>query len=130
VVELSCLLDRRRRNREINANTESRAIAAFEQAIAQRVLEVHPLEDQHVIQARELLIRLATAPLRTLDALHLAVASEIEAAAVATADETLAAAAATLELDVQWFGGARRNGRRRSRSVNNISQTKLAKKDE
>jgi uncharacterized protein len=131
VVELCCLLGRRRRNREIHAGAESRAIAAFEQDIAQGFLEVHPLEDQHAIQARELLVRLATVPLRTLDALHLAVATGIEAGAVATADETLAAAAAALGLDVQWFGGAARGARRRARSFNKLSgRTPPAKKDE
>jgi len=113
VVELRCLLGRRRRNRDIDRSAERRAAAAFEDDIAQGFLEVHPLEDQHAIRARELLIRLATIPLRTLDALHLAVATVIHARAVATADATFAAAAAALRLRIEWFGGAERSGRRR-----------------
>jgi len=113
VVELRCLLARRRRNRDIDASTERRVAAAFEDDILHGFIEVHPLEDGHAIRARDLLIRLATIALRTLDALHLAIATSINATAVATADDTFAAAAAALRLRVEWFGGAERSGRRR-----------------
>jgi predicted nucleic acid-binding protein len=113
VVELRCLLGRRRRNREIDAGVERRAAAAFEDDIAQGFIEVHPLEDRHAIAARDLLLRLAAVPLRTLDALHVAIAAAIGAGAVATADNTFAAAAATLRLRVEWFGEPERSGRRR-----------------
>jgi hypothetical protein len=63
VVELCCLPRRRRRNHEINASIEQKAGAAFEEDIAQGFFEVHPLEDQHAIRARELLISLAVVPL-------------------------------------------------------------------
>lgn len=114
VVELHCLLRRRGRNRDIDAGTERRVAAAFEDDIAQGFIEVHPLEDRHAIRARDLLVRLATVPLRTLDALHLAIATSIDAGAVATADSTFAAAAAALRLRVEWFGRSERSGRRRS----------------
>ncbi len=42
-------------------------------------LEVRPLEEKHVIDARDLLVKLTTVPLRTLDALHLAIAIDIAA---------------------------------------------------
>jgi predicted nucleic acid-binding protein len=106
-------LGRRRRNREIDAGAERRAAAAFEDDIAQGFIEVHPLEDRHAIAARDLLLRLAAVPLRTLDALHVAIAAAIGAGAVATADNTFAAAAATLRLRVEWFGEPERSGRRR-----------------
>jgi predicted nucleic acid-binding protein len=112
-------------------SAERRATAAFEQDIAQGFLEVIPLEDQHAIRARELLIRLASVQLRMLDALHLAIATGIEANAVVTADETLGDAAATLGLHVQWFGGAERSRRRPARSFSKLSgRTSRAKKDE
>jgi uncharacterized protein len=113
VVELRCLLARRRRNREIDASAEQRATAAFEDDVAQGFVEVHPLEDRHALGARDLLIRLAAIPLRTLDALHLAIATAIKADAIATADDTFAAAAAALRLRVEWFGRIERSGRRR-----------------
>jgi uncharacterized protein len=131
VVELRCLLGRRRRNRDIDASAERRAAAAFEEDIAQGFFEVHPLEDQHAIRARDLLIRLANVPLRTLDALHLAIAIGIKAGAVATADETFATAADVLRLSVEWFGAAPRSGRKRLTSFNNVRERTLPrKKDE
>ncbi|MGO9061546.1 MAG: type II toxin-antitoxin system VapC family toxin [Candidatus Binataceae bacterium] len=113
VVELRCLLARRRRNHEIDAGAERRATAAFEDDVAHGFLEVHPLEDRHAVSARDLLIRLAAVPLRTLDGLHLAIATAIGADTVATADDTFAAAVAALRLRVEWFGRAQRSGRRR-----------------
>lgn len=80
-------------------------MGAFEDDVAQGFLEVHPLEDRHAIEARNLLIRLDAVPLRTLDALHLAIAVGIGADSIATSDETFAAAARRLRLRVEWFGG-------------------------
>jgi predicted nucleic acid-binding protein len=51
--------------------------------------------------------RLASVPLRTLDALHLAAATEAGAGLVATADRVMADAAAALGLDVASFGPRR-----------------------
>ncbi|MBV8453705.1 MAG: type II toxin-antitoxin system VapC family toxin [Deltaproteobacteria bacterium] len=131
VVELRCLLGRRRRNHDIDASAELRVVTAFEEDIAQGFLEVHPLEDQHAIRACDLLIRLANVPLRTLDALHLAIATGINASAVATADETFAAAAAALRLSVEWFGAAKRSGRKRVTSFNKVREKTLpGKKNE
>jgi uncharacterized protein len=104
VVEMRCLFGRRRRNREIDSAMEKRAIALFEEEIADGFLEVHPLEDRHAIRARDLLAQLSTVPLRTLDALHLAIASDIAAEAVITADWTFANAARALRLRVEWMG--------------------------
>jgi uncharacterized protein len=123
VVELHCLLRRRRRNREIDADIERKAAAAFEEDVAHGFLEVHPLEDQHAIRARDLLNRLATLPLRTLDALHLAVATGINAAIIATADDTFAIPAADLQFSVEWFGEAKTN---RSEAVQQGSGTEVA----
>jgi uncharacterized protein len=131
VAELRCLLGRRRRNRDIDASAEQRAAAAFEEDITQGFLEVHPLEDQHAIRARDLLIRLAEVPLRTLDALHLAIASGINAGAVATADETFATAAVALQLSAIWFGAPERSSRKRLTPFNKVREgTLLRKKDE
>jgi len=113
MVELRCLLGRRRQNREIDAAAERRAAAAFESDIAQGFLEMHPLEDRHAIGAGDLLIRLASLPLRTLDALHLAIAAAIGADTVATADDTFTKAARALRMRVEWFGSPDRSGRRR-----------------
>jgi uncharacterized protein len=107
IVEFRCLLARRRRSREIDASIERRAIDALDEDVAQGFLEVHPLEDRHAIGACELLARLSRIPLRTLDALHLAIAGAIGAVALATADSTFAAAGTELGLRVESFGRAR-----------------------
>jgi predicted nucleic acid-binding protein len=104
VVELYCLLNRRRRNREIDDAAQRTITAAFEEDVARGFFEVHALEDRHALTARDLLMRLNTVPLRTLDALHLAIAIAIDTDAIATADDNLAAAAAILRLKVEWFG--------------------------
>jgi uncharacterized protein len=104
LVELRCLLARRRRSRDINIEIEKRALADFEDDIVNGFLEVHPLEDRHAIEARDLLVKLMTVSLRTLDALHLAIATDITAGGVATADRNFAQAARALGLHVEWFG--------------------------
>ena len=112
VVEFRCLLARRRRNRELDAQAERRAAAAFDEDIARGFLEVHPLEDRHALDAYDLLMKLRAIPLRTLDALHLAIALAMGAHTIATADDTFSAAAAALRLNAKWFGRARRDGER------------------
>jgi predicted nucleic acid-binding protein len=82
---------------------ERRATAALEDDIRRGFFEVHPLEDRHALDARDLLSRLRAIPLRTLDAFHLAIALAIDAGTVATADATFSAAAAALRLNVEWF---------------------------
>jgi uncharacterized protein len=128
MVELRCLLGRRRRNRDIDVSAERRVADAFEEDIAQGFFEVYPLKDQHAIRARDLLVRLANIPLRMLDALHLAIALGINAGAVATADETFATAADVLRLGVEWFGVAPRIGRKRLTSFNKVRERTLPRK--
>ncbi len=112
MVELRCLLARRRRNHEIDPAIERRSLAAFEEDVARGFFEMHPLEDRHAIGAHDLLIRLAAIPLRTLDALHLSIATSIEADTIATADRVLADAASSLKFKVERFGTARIERRR------------------
>lgn len=104
VVELRCLVARRRRNREIDTRLERRVLAAFDDDVAQGFLEVHPLEDRHALAARDLLGQLSRHPLRTLDSLHLAIAAAIGADLFATADGILVRAATALGLRVASFG--------------------------
>lgn len=104
VVELRCLLGRRRRNREITPPLERKVFAAFEEDVALGFFEVHPLEDRQVLGALDLLGRMTRYPLRTLDAIHLAVANAIGARVFASADHMLARVAAALGLRVERFG--------------------------
>jgi predicted nucleic acid-binding protein len=106
VLEMRCLLSRRRRNREMDPGAEKRAITLFEEQIAQGFFEVHPLEDRHAIRAQELIVQFPAIPLRTLDALHLSVALDLGASLVMTSDRVFATAGRALRLRVKWFGSA------------------------
>lgn len=103
VVELRCLLARRRRAGEITKNIESRIYATFETDVGAGFLQVHPVEDAHLSAALALITRLARFPLRTLDALHLAVAQGIDCQRLATADKTMAQAGTAAGLSVVRF---------------------------
>lgn len=103
VVEFRCLLARRRRAGEINRKTEDSVQRAFDDDIRQGVLEVYPLEDLHAVAAAGLIARLPGQPLRTLDALHLAIAMERSTKVLATADRVMAAAGKSLGLQVVAF---------------------------
>ena len=104
LVELRCLLARRRRAGEIAEPTAEAAFHLFESDIAQGYLEICPLVDQHAVSAVALPGRLRDHPLRTLDALHLSVAQTIGSQTVATADRVMARAAEALGLRTVVFG--------------------------
>jgi len=103
VVEFRCLLARRRRAGELTRAVESRVYAAFEKDIGAGFLQVHPVADEHLIAALGLLTRLGRYPLRTLDALHLAIAQGIHCRRLATADKTMAEAGKAAGLGVDRF---------------------------
>lgn len=103
VVEFRCLLARRRRAGEITKAVETRVFAAFEEDTRAGFLQVHPVADEHLIAALGLITRLARFPLRTLDAMHLAIAQSVHARRLATADRTMASAGNAIGLEVVRF---------------------------
>jgi predicted nucleic acid-binding protein len=103
VVELRCLIARKRRSREIDSRAEKRALQTFEADVRAGYLTVYPLEDQHALAADDLIARLKSHPLRTLDALHLAIARALGVEKVATADRIMAAAVVALGIEVVRF---------------------------
>ena len=103
VVELRCVFARRRRAGDLARSAETRAYAAFEQDVSSGFLRVHPVTDQYVVEALALIDELARVPLRTLDALHLAVARGLDVEEIATADRVVANAAKSLGLRVVRF---------------------------
>ena len=103
VVEFRCLLARRRRARDITARIERRIVAAFDDDIRRGFVDVRPLDDRHAVAAMAIMADLPRHPLRTLDALHLAIARDIGVPAIATADRVMAAAARPLGFDVVRF---------------------------
>ncbi len=103
VVEFRCLLARRRRAGEITKAIESRVYASFEKDVSAGSLQVYPVADEHLIVALGLIEQLGRYPLRTLDALHLAIAQGIHCRRLATADKTMADAGKAAGLSVARF---------------------------
>jgi hypothetical protein len=102
-LELRCLLARRRRAGDFSAEYEMRAFATFEQDLADGHVQMYPLDDHATRTALFLVAQLPDHPLRTLDALQLALARDLSCPRLATADRTMAAAAAALGFDVRCF---------------------------
>lgn len=103
VVEMRCLLARRRREGNIDPKTEIKIFATFEEDIRQRFLICHPLPDGLTAGAVNLLSVHPDLPIRTLDALHLMIAREIQAEVLATADRVMVAGAKAMGFSVVRF---------------------------
>lgn len=103
IVEVRCALARRRRNRDIDVLHENRVNAELATDIHAGLLRVCEVEASAFTSAYHLIGRLTDAPLRTLDALHLATAELISASAFATADRIQADAAQALGFAVHRF---------------------------
>lgn len=102
-LELRCALNRRVRTGSLPHTTAAEALQKFGADVEAGAFTLLPLSDEQALAADELLARLRL-PLRTLDALHLAVAVSQRVANLATADRMLAAAAESLDLSVSYFG--------------------------
>ncbi len=88
---------------EIDARLAKRILVVFDADIVQGFLTVQPLADIHAQKAAQLIDFLRDHPLRTLDALHLAVALDTRVKVMATADRILGEAAVTVGLKVVRF---------------------------
>jgi uncharacterized protein len=104
VLEIRSALARLRREKEIGLADEARAYHAFRRDILDGFVEIHPVEDADFESAAAFIERLAEHPLRSLDSLHLAVASRLASDGIATADLALSGAAQAIGLPVIWFG--------------------------
>lgn len=101
--EMRSLLSRRRGMGELSAELESVLYAAFLDDIARGWLQDHPVTDTCFDEAVNLTTRYPEHPLRTLDALHLALVNQLGIETVATADTVMADAASTMGLAVRRF---------------------------
>jgi predicted nucleic acid-binding protein len=102
IVEMRSLLVRRRRSGELAPALVERVWATFTEDRSTGALTVLEVEDEHLQAATRMLDRVE-APLRTLDAIHLALAENAGAGACATADRVMAAGASELGLEVRTF---------------------------
>jgi predicted nucleic acid-binding protein len=105
VTEFRCLLARRLRMKLLNALQVQQVYAKFRQDIEYAHLIHYPVDDRHIINASLMIESLPSVPLRTLDALHLTIASDIPAEVIATADTVMSQAAQLLNFKVVLFGG-------------------------
>lgn len=103
VVEIRCLLARRRRERNIDSKMEAQVFATFQEDIRQNFLICHPLPENLATGAVNLLSILTDIPLRTLDALHLMIAREIQTNILATADKIMAVGGKAMGFSVVRF---------------------------
>lgn len=103
LVEMKCLLARRRRNGELDSGEERRTFDLFNEHVDARLLVVEPVHESDVRAAMHLITQVASHALRTLDALHLSVCRSREIPRIATADGVMAGAAESLGIDVVRF---------------------------
>jgi len=101
--EMRCLLARRKRMLEFGADLEAQIYATFLDDIAQGYLTLQKVEDKHLESAANLISILPEHALRTLDALHLAIAQHHGLQLIATADKLFANAAEALGFKVDLF---------------------------
>ena len=103
VLEMRCLLARRRRERNIDSKTETQVFATLQEDMRQKFLICHSLPVGVTAGAVNLLSVLPDLPLRTLDALHLMIAKEIQTDVLVTADRVMAAGAKAIGFSVVRF---------------------------
>lgn len=101
--EMRSLLARRRRMGDLNPALESVIFATFLDDIAAGFLSLCHVDDPRFDEAVGLIARYPEYPLRTLDALHLAVARHEQVDAIATADSVMAETAQAMGFAVARF---------------------------
>ena len=103
-LEFRCALNRRVRTGTLDGRLADAALDSFRGDAADGAFTLLPLTDADALAADALINDVAGTALRTLDALHLAVARSHRAAALATADHVMAQAARELDIPVIEFG--------------------------
>lgn len=103
-VEVRSGLARRRREGNIDGRLERAALEEIRTDLQDGTLTAYACADSHFADAFHLVDRLPDVPLRTLDALHLAIALSYACDGIATADDVMRKAAEALDLRVDFFG--------------------------
>jgi predicted nucleic acid-binding protein len=103
VVEMRSLLAGHRREKSVDIGLEGQIFATFQEDIRQGFLICHPFPSGLALATTNLLTLLQEIPLRTLDALHLAIAREIQADTIATADHIMVRGARALHIEVAEY---------------------------
>jgi predicted nucleic acid-binding protein len=103
VIEMRCALARRRRAHQVSPELETQVLEAFRLDMQDGALVVASFNDDDLTLAYHLMDEVGAVPLRTLDALHLAVARHVAAPGFATADKNQAEAARQLGFALHSF---------------------------
>ena len=103
VVEMRCLLARRRREKNISVMLETEIFATFQEDIRRKFLICHPFPHDLAVGTVNLMSILGDIPVRSLDAMHLVIAKEIGADIIVTADKVMADAATAYSFEVVRF---------------------------
>jgi predicted nucleic acid-binding protein len=112
IVEMRCLLARRRREGNFDRDTEMKIFATFEEDVRQGILICHPMQVGIAAAALNLISMVPDVPLRTLDAFQLAIARQINAEWIAAADRVMIDAASALGMNFIRFDKAAENRRK------------------
>jgi hypothetical protein len=104
IVEMRCLLARRRRDGSLTGDIDARVWATLNEDLRNNHLICHALPDKWAEACVNLVSILSDIPLRSLDAIHLVVAEGIRADTIATADRITASAGEAMGLSVVAFG--------------------------
>jgi hypothetical protein len=102
-VEMRCLLARHRREKQISAAMELRVFGTFQEDMRHGHLTCHCIPHGAAAAAIHIISVLPRVALRALDALHLAIAREIQADVLVTSDRIMATAAQSIGLKVVQF---------------------------
>ncbi len=103
LVEMRCLLARRRRNHEISSDIEQQVFTTLQDDVNQGFLIRHGVDDESVLGALTLLTLVSNHSLRSLDALHLSIARRLDLKHLATADRIMIDAAHVIGFQVISF---------------------------
>lgn len=103
IVEIRSLLARRRRMGDIDIGLETALLAAFHDDISSGYLQIYSMDESYWLDAANLMTLYPDHPLKTLDALHLAIIRHYGIEGLATADCVMARAAMAMGITVELF---------------------------
>lgn len=103
VIEMRCALARRRRAKQVSPKLETQVQEALRLDMQDGALLIASFNDDDLTLAYHLMDEVGVIPLRTLDALHLALARHVGADEFATADKNQAQAARKLGFALHSF---------------------------
>ncbi len=112
-LEFQSLIARRRRVKELSTNDAAQVLSLFENDVKSGSIVIRTVTNAHLENAPQIFERCPKIGLRTLDALHLAIALDGGANEIATSDDIMGEAAKELSMTVHYFGQRRQKPARR-----------------